>query len=75
MKKINSFLYSSGCVNICCLWFYFMTVNLTCGLYYKHRRIVNYASSVVTKLETLLTDDTRVVIYNRPVFVVQATDH
>ena len=42
-----------------------------CGLYYKHTTIVNYASSVVNKLEALLTDDARVVIYDRHVFIVQ----
>ncbi len=36
--------------------------------------IVNYASRVVNKLEALLTDDTGVVIYERHVFIVQATD-
>jgi hypothetical protein len=45
----------------------------TCGLYYKHMMIVNYASSVINKLEALLTDDARVVIYNHHVFIVQAT--
>jgi hypothetical protein len=35
--------------------------------------IVNYASSVINKLEALLTDDARVVIYDRHVFIVQAT--
>ncbi len=35
--------------------------------------IVNYASSVVNKLEALLTDDARVVIYDHHVFIVQAT--
>jgi hypothetical protein len=35
--------------------------------------IVNYASSIVNKLQALLTDDTRVVIYDRHVFIVQAT--
>jgi hypothetical protein len=33
--------------------------------------IVNYASSIVNKLEALLTDDGRVVIYYRHVFIVQ----
>ncbi len=37
--------------------------------------IVNYASSVINKLEALLTDDTRVVIYNHHVLIVQATHH
>jgi len=36
-----------------------------CGLYYKHMRIVNYTSSVVNKLKALLTDDARVIIYDR----------
>jgi len=44
-----------------------------CGLYYKHTMIVNYASSIINKLEVLLTDDARVIIYNRHVFIVQAT--
>ncbi len=42
-----------------------MVTESVCGLYYKHTMIVNYASSVVKKLEALLTDDARVVIYNR----------
>ncbi len=46
----------------------------TSGLYYKHTTIVNYASSIVNKLEeALLTEDARVVIYDRHVFIVQAT--
>ena len=49
-------------------------VSLLSGLYYKHTTIVNYASSVVNKLEALLTDDARVVIYDRHVFIVQATE-
>jgi hypothetical protein len=36
--------------------------------------IVNDDSRAVTKLETSLTDDARVVIYNRHMFIVQATD-
>jgi hypothetical protein len=35
--------------------------------------IVNDASSVVNKLEALLTDDVRVIIYDHHVFIVQAT--
>jgi hypothetical protein len=35
--------------------------------------IVNDDSRVVTMLETSLTDDARVIIYNRHMFVVQAT--
>ncbi len=46
----------------------------TSGLYYKHMTIINYASSIVNKLEALLTDDARVIIYDRHVFIVQAPD-
>jgi hypothetical protein len=35
--------------------------------------IVNDDSRVVNKLETSLTDDARVVIYDHHVFIVQAT--
>jgi hypothetical protein len=45
----------------------------TSGLYYKHMTIVNYASSIVNKLEALLTEDARVIIYDSHVFIVQAT--
>ena len=50
--------------------------NVNSGLYYKHTAIVNYTSNVVNKLEDLLTDDARVIIYDRHVFInfiVQAT--
>ncbi len=36
--------------------------------------IVNDNSRVVNKLEASLTDDARVVIYNRHMFIVQATN-
>jgi hypothetical protein len=45
----------------------------TSGLYYKHMTIVNYASSIINKLEALLTEDTRVIIYDHHVFIVQPT--
>ncbi len=38
---------------------------LTSGLYYKPMTIVNDDSRVITKLETSLTDDASVVIYDR----------
>jgi len=45
------------------------------GLYYKHTTIVNYAFSIVNKLEALLTDYARVAIYDHHVFIiVQDTD-
>ncbi len=43
------------------------------GLYYKPIRIINDDSRVLNKLETLLTDDTRVIIYDCHMFIVQAT--
>ncbi len=47
---------------------------ITNGLYYKHMMIVTYASSIINKLEALLTDDAKVTIYHRHVFIVQATN-
>ncbi len=35
---------------------------------------MNYASSIINKLEALHTNDARVIIYDRQVFIVQATD-
>jgi hypothetical protein len=46
-----------------------------CGLYYKPMTIVNDDSRVINKLEDSLTDDARVVIYDRHMFIVQATGH
>ncbi len=46
---------------------------LLSGLYYKPMTIINGDSRVVTKLETSLTDDARVVIYDCHMFIVQAT--
>jgi hypothetical protein len=43
-------------------------------LYYKPVMIVNDDSRVINKLETSLTNDARVVIYDRHMFIVQATD-
>jgi hypothetical protein len=46
-----------------------------CGLGYKPNTIANDDSRVVNKLETSLSDDARVIFYNRHVFIVQATDN
>jgi hypothetical protein len=43
------------------------------GVYYKLMTIVSDDSRVVNKLEASLTDDARVVIYDRHMFKVQAT--
>jgi hypothetical protein len=48
-------------------------IHFTSGLYYKHITVVNYDSSVVNKCVASLSDDARVIIYDRHVFVVQAT--
>ncbi len=45
----------------------------TCGLYYKPMTIVNDDSRAVNKFEALLNDDARVVIYDRHMFILQAT--
>jgi hypothetical protein len=50
-------------------------MDLPSGLYYKPMMIINDDSRVVNKLEASLTDDTRVIIYNRHMFIVQATDN
>jgi hypothetical protein len=50
-----------------------LTYNL-CGLYYKPITIVNDDFSSIYKLQTSLTDDARVVIYDRHMFIVQATE-
>ncbi len=42
-------------------------------MYYKPMMIVKYKSRVFSKLETPLTDDARVVIYDRHMFIVPAT--
>jgi hypothetical protein len=44
-----------------------------CDLYHKPMTIINDDSRVFTKLQTSLTDDARVVIYNRHMFIVLAT--
>ncbi len=45
----------------------------TSGLYYKLMTIINDDSRVINKLEASLTDDARVIIYDRHMFIVQAT--
>ncbi len=43
-----------------------------CGLYYKHITIISDNSRVFNKFEASLTDDARVLIYDRHMFIVQA---
>ncbi len=44
------------------------------ALYYKSMTIVNDDARIVNKLDASLTDNARVVIYDRHMFIVQATD-
>ncbi len=44
------------------------------GLYYKHMTIVNDNSSVFIKWSFKLIDAARGIIYDRHMFIVQATD-
>ncbi len=46
---------------------------MTNDQYYKPMMIANDDSRVISKLETSLTDDARVVIYDCHMFKVQAT--
>jgi hypothetical protein len=48
---------------------------LSCGLDYKHVTIINYTSSGINKLKASLNDDAGVIIYDRHMFIVQATGH
>ncbi len=43
------------------------------GLYYKPMMIVNDDSRVVNKLEASLAENDKVIIYDRHMFIVQAT--
>ncbi len=63
--------------NNCCFTHFKTSLNsdliLVCGLYYKHTTIINYASGIINKVEALHNGNARVIIYNRHVFIVQAT--
>ncbi len=57
-----------------CTKFFFKIFSAqTSGLYYKPIMIVNDNSRVINKLETSLTNDAGVIIYERHIFIVQAT--
>ncbi len=47
---------------------------VTCGLYHKQITIVNDDPSVVTKCNSKIIDDARVVIYYYNMFIIQVTD-
>ncbi len=42
-------------------------------MYYKHITIVSYDSIIISKFGASLTDDSKVIIYNHQMFIVQAT--
>jgi hypothetical protein len=44
-----------------------------CALYHKHFTIVNDYSSIINKFGASFADAARVIIYNRHMFIVQAT--
>ncbi len=44
-----------------------------CGQYYKHVTLVNDASSGIIKWSFKLTDAARGIIYDRHMFIIQAT--
>ncbi len=46
---------------------------MSCDLYYKFITIVNDDSNFVNKGWAPLTDDTRFIIYDRNMFIIQAT--
>ncbi len=43
--------------------------------YYKHIMIVNYDSNIANKFGASLADEARVIIYDRNMFIVQASVH
>ncbi len=45
----------------------------SCGLYYKPMTILNDDARIVNKPDASLTDNARVIIYDRHMFIVQAT--
>ncbi len=52
-----------------------MVVVVTSGLYHKPMIVVNEGSRVVYKLETSLTGDGRIIIYDHHMFIVKATGY
>ncbi len=48
-------------------------LTVSCGLYYKPMMIINDDARIINKLDASLTDDSRVVIYDHHMFIVQAT--
>jgi hypothetical protein len=57
-----------------CLFFQVNVLTQARGLYYKPMMVINDNYRVVNMLETSLNGNARVVIYNRCMFIVQATE-
>jgi hypothetical protein len=79
MNQLKTYCYKSGFIAHKCKLL--MTSHgrsdkndVICDLYYKPITIVNDDCRIVNMLETSLTDDARVIIYDRRMFIVQATD-
>ncbi len=45
----------------------------SCGLYYKRVMIINDDSSIISKSSFKHIDDSRVIIYDHHMFIIQAT--
>jgi hypothetical protein len=43
-------------------------------LYYKHATIINDNSSIISKWSSKVIDDARGIIYDRQMFIIQATE-
>ncbi len=56
-----------------CTWLRSSQLPEPVACYYKQITFVHDDSSVINKFEASLTDDTRVIIYDRHVFIVQDT--
>jgi len=74
--KIRSWLKASNGFKITLSILSIASISIaeTSGLYYKPMTIVNDDATVVNNLEASFTDDARVIIYDRHMFIVQATD-
>ncbi len=70
------FLNRTACFKKCKLLFEYQHLLLLrdmSSLYYKHIAITNYNSSIINRLGASLTDNARVIIYDRHIFIEQAT--
>ncbi len=79
MLKTTEISATSGAVDAYKPWAYIQSTSrpksITSGLYNKDITIVNDVYSIVSKFGALLIDAARFVIYDRHMFIVQATDN